>query len=231
MVQCEAIHEPPDWQQESVMITPRPLHFGWQAIGTESIERKVEVRNVGTAAETVHAISLPRPFLLRSAPRTPFMLEPQAAVTLVIAFTPDADECFEGQIDLAMDSSRSSMLLAGAGSCETKIWNTDPNPIDFGDQKVGTSSSRDVLFWNGGTEGGWWITGMGLVGGPVDRPPPFAVSGFRGRVEMRVRYSFAVQATFSPTVDGIAGQDLWVEIETEHVQGIAAVPLMGRGTP
>jgi hypothetical protein len=76
-VKCEAIREPRGPQQGPVTVAPRSLHFGWQTIGRESIERLVELRNAGPTAVTIRAISIPRPFLLKSASSAPIVLAPR----------------------------------------------------------------------------------------------------------------------------------------------------------
>jgi hypothetical protein len=153
----------------------------------------------------------------------------------VIAFSPDtnSNECFEGQLDFTLDSSTLSVLLAGAGLYETGIVNVDPFVLDFGDQKVGTSASREVLIWNGGTEEGGSLTGMGVGG--VHNPAQFAASEFRGPARITVGYRLGVQVTFSPTVTGMISDALFWETESwfegRLYSGIAAVPLMGTGVP
>ena len=229
-VKCEAIRELTAPQQGPVTLAPPSLHFGWQTIGTESIERLVELRNAGATAVTIRAISIPQPFLLKSASSAPIVLVPQSAAAFVIAFSPDSNECFEGQLDFTLDSSTSSILLAGAGLYETKITNIDPSLLDFGDQRVGTSASREVLIWNGGTEESGSLTTIG-VSGALDRTPQFAVSEFRGPVNITVGYSLGVQVTFSPTAKGVVADALLITFEAGGLEGISAVPLIGTGVP
>jgi hypothetical protein len=232
-VKCEAIHEPTGLQQGSVMVAPRSLHFGWQTIGTESIERLVELRNVGTTPVTIRAIAIPPPFLLKSPSSIPVVLAPQSTTAFVISFSPDSNsnECFEGQVDFTLDSSTLSVLLAGAGLYETRITNIDPFLLDVGEVRVGTSVSREVLIWNGGTEEGGSLDGMGVGSGAVDRPPRFAVSEFRGPVRLRVGYSVGVQVTFSPTASGAVTDFLGIGFHGYGFAGDSAVPLIGTGVP
>lgn len=230
---CEAIHEPTGPQQGPVIVSPRSLHFGWQTIGRESIERPVELRNVGTTAVTVLGIAIPPHFLLKSAPSVPVVLAPQSTTRFVITFSPDssANDCFEGQLDFALDSGNLSVLLAGAGLYETRIMNIDPFRLDVGEQRVGTSVSREILFWNGGTEEVESVSAMGIVSGAADRPPWFSMSEFHGLASLRVGDSFAVQVTFSPRARGEVTDFLAMGVEGHGLAGDAALPLIGVGVP
>lgn len=135
-----------------LVVDPIPLDFGEQHVGTNAI-RTVRLRNVGSGSLVISsAILSGAPFFL-DAPPMPFVLPAGELRELVVRFSPTFTGIATGTLSLSTNDAVSPMFaipVAGVGVGSESGLVFEPSSLDFGAQRVGTSSTRLVTVTNAG---------------------------------------------------------------------------------
>jgi hypothetical protein len=133
----------------TVSLTPSNLLFPAQLVGSTSSEQAATLTNTGTQAVNISSIAVKVPFTQTND--CPASLPAGSDCDILVRFTPRAEGPAKGTLSVS-DSATGSpqkVSLSGTGTVVT----FSPEGVNFGDQKVGTSSPpvRVELFNKGGT--------------------------------------------------------------------------------
>lgn len=135
-----------------LVVEPAPIDFGAQNVGTTAL-RVVRLRNVGSGSLVISAVTLSgAPFFL-NAPPMPVVLPAGGLLELAVGFGPTSASVATGSLTLATNDAVSPMLsvpLSGIGVALESGLVFEPSSLDFGAQRVGTSSTRVVTVTNVG---------------------------------------------------------------------------------
>ncbi|MBY6205680.1 choice-of-anchor D domain-containing protein [Halomonas denitrificans] len=196
--------------QAALTISPNPLDFGDQEVGTTSPASTVTLSNGGSADLDVSAVdAAAAPFAVAGGTcgAAPFTVPAGGSCTIDYTFAPTATGAASQSITVTSNSATSpdSFTLQGNGTQATLT--VSPNPQDFGDQEVGTTSpASTVTLSNGGS--------ADLDVSAVDAAAaPFAVAGGScGAAPFTVPAggSCTIDYTFAPTTTGAASQSITV---------------------
>ncbi|HEX5749024.1 MAG TPA: choice-of-anchor D domain-containing protein [Archangium sp.] len=205
-----------------IEVSPTSLDFGEQRVGTTSASRSVTIRNASSASFTVTGISTTAPFAV-SAASTPFTLAPGASRVVSATFNPTTAGSVSGTLTLSTDAPSSpsvSIPLAGRGVKPTL--SVSPSSLDFGEQRVGTTSaSRSVTVRNTGTSA-LALSALTLSSGAFSLSP----TTIPLTLEPGTSREFAL--TFSPTSVGAFTGTLGLTSDDPDAPS-ASVPLAGVG--
>jgi hypothetical protein len=140
--------------QPRVSLTPESLDFGEQRVGTRSASQPVTLSNTGTATLHLARISI------TGADRRDFAwtgtcgarVAAGANCTLSVTFKPSAAGNRTGAITITDDAPNSPQTVALSGNGTQPRVSLTPGSLDFGGQRVGTTSgSQPVTLSNTGT--------------------------------------------------------------------------------
>jgi hypothetical protein len=196
--------------QGALTMTPDPVDFGTQGVGTTSAAMSTTLQNTGSAVVNVTSVSAPgAPFQAAGGTcgTAPFAIDPSASCTLDFTFSPIAVGIFDGTISVANDapSSPDSFGLQGAGVASEVLLSA--NPFDFGVVALGEAATGLILLTNTGNQdlevsdvtdpGEPFALGFGAaIGGPaLCPPPPFTLT---------LDQSCALEVLFDPTSSGMS---------------------------
>jgi phosphatidylethanolamine-binding protein (PEBP) family uncharacterized protein len=140
--------------QPRVSLTPESLDFGEQRVGTRSASQPVTLSNTGTAPLHLTSISI------TGADRSDFAqtntcgarVAAGANCTLSVTFKPRAAGSRTGAVTITDDAPNSPQTVALSGNGTQPRVSLTPGSLDFGGQRVGTTSaSQPVTLSNTGT--------------------------------------------------------------------------------
>lgn len=119
-----------------VTLTPQKLSFHTQLIGVASSPQVATLANTGTGAVTISSISINGPFTQTND--CPASLAASTNCDIFVRFAPQKKGEAEGTLSVSDDATGSpqEVSLSGVGTVVTFL----PQGVNFGDQKVGTSS-------------------------------------------------------------------------------------------
>jgi hypothetical protein len=140
----------PQQNAPQAVLTPSSVPFGDQTVNTSSSTQVVTLSNPGTATLHITSITLnganpPNFGLTNGCGAT---LDPNQSCNLSVNFTPNATGPFSAAITVMDDAKNSpqSASLTGNGVAQQAAKAVlTPNNLSFGNQKVGTNSSTQVL--------------------------------------------------------------------------------------
>jgi hypothetical protein len=125
------------------------LGFATQLVGTASSPQPATLANTGTGPVNISSISTKGPFTQTND--CPSSLPAGANCDILVRFAPHAEGAAKGMLSVSDDATGSpqTVSLSGVGTVVT----FSPLGVNFGDQKVGTSSPPVPieLFNKGGT--------------------------------------------------------------------------------
>ena len=193
--------------QGNLTITPNSINFGNQGVGTTSAAQTVTLANNGTASLQVTALTAATAPFARSGgtcTALPITLAAGSSCTLSYTFTPSATGAANQTLTVTADAPGSgSIALSGNGVAG--VLTVSPNPANFGDQAVGTTSAPlTVTLSNTGT-GSLDVTAL------PNPSAPFARSGGSCAAvpfTLPASGSCTVQYTYSPSATGAANQNV-----------------------
>lgn len=146
--------------------SPATLPFGNQRVGVASAPQTVTFTNVGDAPLTLDDLTIDGDYAIDSitcSTQTP--LAPDANCTIDIVFTPTAGGTRSGTLTITSDADNSPQTVSLTGAGVAPGVSVDPVGLDFGDQRVGaTSTARSVALTNSGT-GTLAISGITITSG------------------------------------------------------------------
>jgi MYXO-CTERM domain-containing protein len=177
-------------------VSPSMLDFGEQHVNTLSPSRQVTIRNTGDGPLVITGVTTTGRFAT-SSPSGTITLEPGTHLALPVTFSPDSVGSFSGVLTLTTnDPTFPSLSIPLTGQGVKPMLRVSPTSLDFGEQRVGTTSPvRRVTVSNIGT-GSLVITHLSLTSGP------FAFSPTVGSITLTPNTSQELSVTFSPTTAG-----------------------------
>ena len=129
--------------------SPQSLTFGNQIVGSSSASQAVVVSNTGTAPLQITAIYTTGDFFQTSACSSP--LAPGASCAIDVVFTPTARYARTGTLVISSSQSSQTDTVALSGTGTVAIAQLSPSSLNFGNQRVNTSSaSQNVTLVNTG---------------------------------------------------------------------------------
>ena len=125
----------------SVILSPTSLTFGTQLIGTSSSPLPVTLTNNGKAALDIHKIATSRNS--SETNNCPSSVPPKGQCTIYVSFVPDARGKLNGTVTIKDNAANSpqAVPLTGVGTVVSLL----PSSLNFGDQKVGTTSQPQTV--------------------------------------------------------------------------------------
>jgi hypothetical protein len=125
----------------SVTLSPTSLTFGTQLIGTSSSPLPVTLTNNGKAALDIHKIATSRNS--SETNNCPSSVPPKGQCTIYVSFVPDARGKLNGTVTIKDNAANSpqAVPLTGVGTVVSLL----PSSLNFGDQKVGTTSQPQTV--------------------------------------------------------------------------------------
>jgi hypothetical protein len=204
----------------SVSLLPVSLTFGNQNLKTKSASRTATLTNTGTVEVTINGISTAAPFFQTN--NCPSTLTPGQSCRIKVTFQPTAIGLANGTLsvsDNAPDSPQ-TVALSGVGTLIT----LSPIGINFGNQKVGTSSSPvPVTLSNQGTV----TLNISQITFGGANPGDFSQTNNCGS-SLPAGAHCTIQVTFTPTQTGTRSAELEVQDDVNPTP--QDVALGGTGT-
>jgi hypothetical protein len=208
-------------------VTPNPVAFGNQLVGTTSAPLTATLSNTGAGSLTVSALPDPSAPFARSGGTcgaTPFSLAGGGSCTVEYTFAPTAAGAASGTVAIVTSVGPVNLSLTGTGTQGILV--IAPTTAAFGDVAVGgTSAAQTVTLSNSGTAV-LDVTALTAAAAPFTRTggtcaatPPITIAAGG---------SCTLTYTFSPTATGAASQTLTV---TANAPGSGTITLTGTGTP
>lgn len=214
--------------QPELSLAPTPLDFGDQAVNTMSGVQQVTLNNPGTATVNVVSIGAASGAFASAAGScggTPFSISAGNSCTLGFTFNPTTSGAANQNIAVVSDAPSSPNNLSLLGNGIQGVLEVAPSPLDFGDQRVTTTSSAQIVtLSNTGTS----AINVNAVSAAV---APFAATGGscgNSPFSIAVGNSCTLIFTFSPSVSGAANQTLMVTSDASSNPD--SIDLQGNGT-
>jgi len=204
----------------TVSLAPQKLGFSTQLIGTASSPQPTTLTNTGTGAVNISSISTKGPFSQTND--CPASLPAGTNCDILVRFDPHVKGEAKGTLSVSDDATGSpqEVSLSGVGTVVT----FSPQGVNFGDQKVGTSSPPVpvTLFNKGGTT--LSITQINITG---INSGDFAQKN-NCRQSVPAHGHCTITVTFTPTATGQRSGA--VSVFDDGGGSPQAVPLAGTGT-
>ncbi|MFZ0890102.1 MAG: PQQ-binding-like beta-propeller repeat protein [Candidatus Binataceae bacterium] len=196
-------------------LSPKSLSFPTQLVGTTSTVQKATLTNQAKAQVAISSISASGDFGVSSTTcKSP--LGPLASCTISVTFRPSAGKTRTGKLTVTDSATNSPQTtsLSGIGTWVV----VSPTSLEFGNQKVHTSSAaKKVTFTNKG-RALIIISGIGASG-------DFAASSTTCGSSLGAGASCKVSVTFTPSTTGSRNGTLTVTASNPF----PTVPLHGTG--
>ncbi|HEX8433781.1 choice-of-anchor D domain-containing protein [Archangium sp.] len=207
------------------------LAFGEVRVGTDSV-KTVTVRNNGTGPIVIKDIATGTgsPFQLvtpSGTSLTPFPLAAGANKVLSVKFSPSADASASDTLTFTTEDSELTSVglpLSGKGVKPSIVF--EPNPLAFGDVRVGTDSVKTVTVRNTGT-GPIVISGItqsGSMAFQLVTPSGTSLTPF----PLAAGANKVLSVKFSPSTEASAAGRLILTTEDTELTSVE-LPLSGRG--
>jgi hypothetical protein len=208
-------------------VTPNPVAFGNQLVGTTSMALTATLSNSGAGSLTVSALPDPSAPFARSGGTcgaTPFAIAGGSSCTVQYTFAPTASGAANGSVAIVTSVASVNLSLTGSGIQGALA--IAPTTVAFGNVLVGgTSNAQTVTLSNNGTAS-LDVTALTAASAPFARSggtcaatPPITIAAGG---------SCTLIYTFAPTTAGAANQTLTV---TANAPGSGTIALTGTGTP
>ncbi len=206
----------------TIVLSPSSLNFGSQRAGTLSEEQTVTVRNDGSEQLNVTSVTITGPFELSSYEGFP--VASKGSKTLAVRFRPGSEGAKSGELTFVTNEPgkpTATLALSGSGVVPKLVVTSSPNPLDFGEQRVGTiSGSKTVTVSNATGSGPITITSISTSDGAfvvspdasftlaagdskslsVTFKPPMTPGDFSGTLTLTTDY--AATGTFTVALSG-----------------------------
>jgi uncharacterized repeat protein (TIGR01451 family) len=208
-------------------VTPNPVAFGNQLVGTTSAALTATLSNTGAGSLTVTALPDPSAPFARSGGTcgpTPITLPGGGTCTVEYTFSPTVAGAASGTVAIASSVGSVNLSLTGTGLQGNLV--IAPTTVAFGNLPVGNTSTEQVVtLSNTGTAA---LDVSALTGATA----PFSRTGgtCAGTLPITIAAggSCTVGYTFAPTATGAASQVLTI---TANAPGSGTITLTGTGTP
>ncbi len=199
----------------SISVQPS-LAFGNQRVGTTSAGTTLTITNSGSDALTISALTTTGPF---ATANTPISIPAQSSANITVTFSPTAAGPASGVLQITHDAAGSPTTVTLSGTGIEPLISVDTAALDFGDQRVGTTSAGLVFeIRNTGTDT--------LTITSITTNAPFATSN-PTPIVLAPNQTFRPSIVFTP---GAAGQasDV-VTISSDAASSPTTVSVTGRG--
>lgn len=204
----------------TVSLLPSSLQFATQLVGTKSPPQVATLANTGDQDVTISNIAVSGAFSQTNTCPSTMVIGSSCAITIV--FAPTVAGTVSGTLSVTDNALKSpqKVLLTGVGTVITVL----PTSINFGDQKVGTTSSAaPVTLTNVGSTA-VAITAISIIG---TNAGDFAETNNCGKT-LAGNSSCTIRVTFTPTATGARSASLSI---TDNGGGSPqSVALAGTGT-
>jgi hypothetical protein len=207
-------------QTYTVTLTPSTLTFSTQLVGTTSQPQDATLTNTGNQPITISSITTAAPFSQTN--NCPSTLAVNANCEIQVTFTPTDYGGVNGTLSVTDNATGSPQKVALSGTGTAVV--LSPTAIEFGNQKVGTSSVPiKVTLSNLGTSS-LSITQIAIKGAD---PNDFSQTNNCG-TSVPPQSKCTITVTFTPTAKGSRSAN--VSITDNDPTSPQAVPLSGNGT-
>ena len=213
----------------AMSVTGGPLSFGSEAVKSTSAAKTVTVTNKGSAAITMHAITLDETtdfsISAKTCPASGSTLAGSASCTVSIVFKPQTTGAKKGAL-LINDSDPSSPQVVGMTGTGTSNVAYTPASVTFAPQAIGTTSAstRIILTNNTGTT-------LTLGNPALSFTGPFAsahATTCTNGLPIAAAGTCSIFVTFKPTAVGTVTGSL--NVTDSDASSPQAVALSGTGT-
>jgi hypothetical protein len=202
-----------------IKLTPDPVAFGVQTLGTTSASQQVKVQNTGTTALSLGTITASSEFAV-AGQTCGATLAVAATCTVNVTFTPSAGGLRSGVLTVPSGAGTGVVGLTGTGN----IASVSPSSLDFGNQTVGVNSApRTVTLTNLSNSA---ALGVGAVTVTGTNAADFTLSNGCGS-SLPLSSSCGIAITFKPGKKGPRTASL--SITDNGGGGPHVVPLSGFG--
>jgi MYXO-CTERM domain-containing protein len=213
--------------EPNLLLTPSPLVFDAQRVGTPSAAETVSVKNTGTGSIVVTSVSATAPFSLTSS--AGFTLDPGATQTLLVKFTPIIEGTVTGTLTLnTADLAMPKVTLALSGEGVKPLLSGLPPTLDFNERDVRSPTPaplQTVTVRNNGS-GPIKITQLGITSGQ-----PFNVTS-SPQVPVTLAPSesatLTLTVTFNPSEEAINAHQATLTLTTDDTNTTPTVSLTGK---
>jgi len=203
-----------------VTLTPSTLTFSTQLVGTTSQPQDATLTNTGNQPIMISNITAAAPFSQTN--NCPSTLAVNANCEIQVTFTPTDYGGVNGTLSVTDNATGSPQKVALSGTGTAVV--LSPTAIEFGNQKVGTSSVPiKVTLSNLGTSS-LSITQIAIKGAD---PNDFSQTNNCG-TSVPPQSKCTITVTFTPTAKGSRSAN--VSITDNDPTSPQAVPLSGNGT-
>jgi len=207
-------------QTYTVTLTPSTLTFSTQLVGTTSQPQDATLTNTGNQPITISSIAASAPF--GQTNNCPSTLAVNGNCEIQVTFTPTDYGVVNGTLSVTDNATGSPQKVALSGTGTAVV--LSPTAIDFGNQKVGTSSVPvKVTLSNLGTSS-LSITQIAIKG---PDPNDFSQTNNCGS-SLPPQSKCTITVTFTPTAMGSRSAN--VSISDNDPTSPQTVPLSGNGT-
>lgn len=204
----------------TVSLLPTSLQFATQLVGTKSPSQAAILANTGDLDVTISNIAITGAFSQTND--CPSTLVIGSSCTITIVFAPTVAGTVSGTLSVTDNALKSpqKVLLTGVGTVIT----VSPTSINFGDQKVGTTSSAAPVTLSNVGSAAVAITAISIAG---TNAGDFAETNNCGTT-LAGKSSCTIKVTFTPTATGARSASLSI---TDNGGGSPqSVSLAGTGT-
>jgi hypothetical protein len=221
----------------AVSPSPASLAFGDQSIGSASASRQITLTNTGTGPLTLLNIFVDGDTAFRFVGNNcPDPLAASASCTLNVDFLPLTLGMHSASLRIDSDTLGSPNFVALTGNgVPPPAYSLSATALDFGSQRVGTTSAPQVVtLTNTGT--------VALTITQIALDDDFTGHAFEFSLQhncpvtpatLAVSASCTISVAYSPTFDDFA--DAWVQISSDasgsprriNLQGVGVVPFVG----
>jgi hypothetical protein len=202
--------------QPAIAVAPSPLAFGTQRVGVTSSARTLTISNVGTDTLSISAITTTGPF---ATANTPLSIPAGGSQNIAVTFTPAVAGATAGSVIIVHDAPGGPLGVPATGTGIQPTIAIDPASLDFGTQRVGTTS--DALAFD--------ITNTGtdtLVISAITASAPFATSNTLP-ISLAPNNRATIAVTFTPATAGTT-TDV-VTITSDAANGPTTLAVTGTG--
>ena len=203
-----------------VFVTPNPLTFGAQNIGSTSAAKSMTLDNTGGQALVISSIAPQGNFAI-TANNCPSTLPVAASCTLGIRFTPTASGTLTGSVNIISNASGSPHIIQLTGTGQGAALSVSATSLSFSSQFSGTTSSPQAVT-------------LSNIGGAAVNFTSIVVNSDFGRTttcgpSLAPGANCTVSVTFAPTEVGPYLSSL--VITSDAVGSPHTVSLSGTGLP
>ncbi len=204
----------------TVSLLPTSLKFATQVVGTASAAQTAILTNTGGQSVTISSITISGAFSQTN--NCPSSLGVSGSCQIQVVFKPTAAGTASGTLSVTDNATKSPQKVSLSGTGTDLSFS--PLEINFGDQKVGTSSaSAPVTVSNAGAVA-VTITAISITG---TNPGDFSQTNNCGK-SLNGNSSCTINVTFKPTATGTRSAS--VTLTDTGGGSPQSVPLSGTGT-